>query len=262
MTTDTPTPSPIDLKTLKYKNNFLEQVVFRIDFDEILKISEKPILFQEKVRGDFPHFEQRAINNFHTVIEGDNARVEKQEQVIWDFLNKEKSFKVSFSTSFFVVEISKYSNYNDFKSQLERLYRDFASIYNPISSRRVGLRFINKIHFPTGNPLDWNGYIANELFTAVSSWDNGRKTDVRRSLGQMIFKSDDEVLTFTYGLFNSEYPSKISRKEFILDYDCYTEEVRDGDVVSNYLDPFHLKILELFEKSIGDDLRANLERIS
>lgn len=66
---------------------------------------------------------------------------------------------------------------------------------------------------------------------------------------------NDFYVRFQYGMFNSEHPNPIARKEFVLDFDCYTKDEQDISDVLTLLDSFHEKIKEMFESSILGDLR-------
>ncbi len=68
-------------------------------------------------------------------------------------------------------------------------------------------------------------------------------------------KEEGYNLKFQFGLFNSEYPNPISRKEFVLDYDCSTNEETDILEIFDKAKEFNKKIHEWFEKSIQDGLR-------
>lgn len=72
----------------------------------------------------------------------------------------------------------------------------------------------------------------------------------------MFFKDDDSMMTFTHGIYNSEFPAKVSRREFLLDYDCHTEDIECGDLVKKYISPFQLKINRMYEASIEEGLRT------
>jgi uncharacterized protein (TIGR04255 family) len=57
---------------------------------------------------------------------------------------------------------------------------------------------------------------------------------------------------------NDEFPNPITRKEFILDYDCFSHDVEYTEVI-NKLSDFHNNIQEMFENSIEDKLRKQME---
>jgi uncharacterized protein (TIGR04255 family) len=69
---------------------------------------------------------------------------------------------------------------------------------------------------------------------------------------------DNHKVLFNFGVFNSEFPNTISKKEFILDYDCVSEDERSVETVLPVFTDFNNIVWDLFEKSIGDDLRGIL----
>lgn len=76
-------------------------------------------------------------------------------------------------------------------------------------------------------------------------------------MSQIILNYDDYTMNFNFGLFNSEFPAKISRKEFALDYDCYTELFEPEDI-DDYLIKFNSEIKNMFERSIKNGLRKHM----
>ncbi|MDA3822246.1 MAG: TIGR04255 family protein, partial [Bacteroidales bacterium] len=56
---------------------------------------------------------------------------------------------------------------------------------------------------------------------------------------------------------NSEYPAKISRKEFIIDIDCYSNFIETNGIIAT-LDIFNTEAKNLFEKSIKRKLREKM----
>ena len=56
-------------------------------------------------------------------------------------------------------------------------------------------------------------------------------------------------------MFNSEYPNVISKKEFLLDYDCVTIGELSVNQIINTTKKFHEIIYDLFEASIDEELK-------
>ncbi len=56
-------------------------------------------------------------------------------------------------------------------------------------------------------------------------------------------------------MHNPDYPANIVKKIFILDYDAYCEGAQEKNEILKNLDKFHLKIQQLFEYCIQDELR-------
>ncbi|MEN4007279.1 MAG: TIGR04255 family protein [Methanobacteriaceae archaeon] len=71
-------------------------------------------------------------------------------------------------------------------------------------------------------------------------------------------REDDYLLRFQFGLYNTEYPSPIARKEFVLDYDCYIEGEIDILELFKRSDECNKIIYSWFERSIQDELRKEM----
>jgi len=250
------------LTRICYERNFLANVIFRVDFSEILKINDSPTVFQEKVRAEFPLFNQQILREVNLHLAAGNAEEKTvKESKIWEFLTSDKNNKFSISSKHFVVEFKKYSSFEHLQTTATKLWSDLVSVYGTIAPVRVGLRYINVISLKDGDPIVWDGLINDSLISGVKGVHALRPAELRRHMSQAILQDDDSRMTFSYGVYNSEFPSVISRREFVLDYDCYTESP-DANVnpLEKYLDAFHLKISDMFEKSIKDDLRNMMGR--
>ena len=79
-------------------------------------------------------------------------------------------------------------------------------------------------------------------------------------MSQAILNYDDYRVNFNYGMFNSEFPAKISRKEFILDFDFYTEYVEQETIIP-LIKKFNKEAAIMFEKCIKDGLRKKMGEI-
>jgi len=151
----------------------------------------------------------------------------------------------------------KYEDFDTFKIIIEKILTPFLKHYNP-NIKRLGLRYVNEIKIKKGHPFEWKDLINPSLTANIDKFlDN--KSELSRAMSQLIINKGYYNITFSYGMFNSEYPSKISRKEFILDYDCYTFEIENNNEINKELDIFNNEINKLFEKSINDGLRKILE---
>lgn len=247
----------IDASTIKYKNNYLKNVIFRVDIAPILSINEKiDAKFQDSIRSMFPKFEIKTATQVRT--EYKDGKPSSQADLIhqYVFQNEEKTNKLTISSEFIILEILKFQGIRDLKSKIQDILKNFDDIYSPISVNRLGLRYINEIVFPDGSPFDWNGYIKEDLISVLDS-ELVVKGETSRIMSQMIYQKEDYNVTFSFGIVNSEYPNPISRKEFILDFDCYTTDA-EFDKISRYIDEYNDCAVQLFENSIEDGLRAKL----
>jgi uncharacterized protein (TIGR04255 family) len=65
-------------------------------------------------------------------------------------------------------------------------------------------------------------------------------------------------MRFQYGLFNSEYPNPIAKREFALDYDCFLQSEMAFSEVPGYLTKFHDEIEKLFRESVTEELLKSI----
>jgi len=239
-----------------YESHFLTNVIFRVDFPKILELTEQkpPSKLQEKisenypivneVKGEFQKYQFKQTLNF----------VDAEKKVSWEFSNKEKTKRVFIDSDFVFIEYLKYEHFDDLFQDVKMILETFIDLYPVKITKRVGLRYINQIKIESGDSTDWNNLIHPSLFS-VSREFISNKHEILRSMHYLELKEEECDLKFQFGLFNSEYPNPISRKEFILDYDCTTNEEIDILEIFDKAKEFNKKIHEWFEKSILDDLR-------
>lgn len=73
-------------------------------------------------------------------------------------------------------------------------------------------------------------------------------------MSQMHFTIEDHNMLFQFGIHNSQYPSLITQKEFVLDYDCASREESEPGGVINKLKAFYEDIKKAFKQSRGEKL--------
>jgi uncharacterized protein (TIGR04255 family) len=239
--------------SIYYKNNFLTNVIFRLDFAPILKISTESLAeFQEIIRPEFPEFETNDLITVKAEIKSNKDSFERDISKLFIFKDPKGSKKIEISNKHLAVVFNKYSNFEDFQKNLEVAFDKLNSEFAPLI-RRIGLRFINNIKINKGSPFDWKDYITESLLANLNG-EIIEEEKLSRIITQLIYKEDEFNMNFNYGIFNVEYPAKISRKEFLLDYDCYTEDPNPNDI-KRLASVFHGEIQSLFEKSIKEKLR-------
>ncbi|MDA3941544.1 MAG: TIGR04255 family protein [Spirochaetia bacterium] len=247
----------IDTESIKYQNNFIKNVIFRVDFAPILSINDNlDSKFQESIRSLFPKLEVQASHQVSTKFENGKSTSKTDSFNQFVLKNDNNSKKLTISSQFIILEVMDFQGFEEFKSRVNIIITNFNDIYKPISIIRLGLRYINEIKIEEGSPFEWDGYINGDLISILNS-ELILKEETSRIMSQIIYKKEDFNLTFSYGLANSEHPNPISRKEYILDYDCTSTEADFERIIGN-LEEYNKNMVILFENSIGDDLRSKL----
>lgn len=253
-----------ELDKIHYNWNFITNAVFKVDFPKVLELSlsNPPSRFQEKIGDRFPILEEKPGKFFEVAIPKEIKKediIVKQEEIgKWDFYNKERSKSVVVTPEWIALEYFKYDSFDEFDSDIEFVFQTFFDIYGVIKiAKRVGMRYINQIKLQSGDPLDWNNLINPALVAVTRDFiKKERKDDVKKSMHMVIIKEKDCEVKFQFGLFNSEYPNTISRKEFALDYDCAIREEIEVHEVFERAKQFNYIIGNWFEYSIEEGLRS------
>ncbi len=239
-----------------YKKNFLAHVIFRLDFPTILELGEKlPSEFQSKISDSFPIL--RETQGINIIISSNKTSEEEKipaETKTWSFNNKEKTKFVVLSNNSLTLEYNNYyKNFEEFTSDVKKITEALFEEYNIEIIDRVGLRYVDNIKISSGDPLNWEGLINEHLVSSIKFADSKNLT---RTMQEIRIEEDEYNLAFRYGIPNTMYPSKIVRKEFSLDTDCFSKEEISKEKIGYFLKIYHDVVKDIFEKSIGEELRT------
>jgi len=242
-----------------YRKNFLTKVIARVDFQPILIIGEEsPTKFQEALRHSFPRLEvHQGLQIKADKAQNANLAMRKLP-LVWNLKDKNKENEIDLCPNYLSLTCAKYVDFPLFNSNLVNIYNKFVEFYQPSIIKRVGLRYINEIKLE-GNPFDWQNLINQDLFSSINAVPDKREM-ISRAMHQIHFLDEDSKLVFQFGIFNSEFPNTITKKEFILDYDCISEEEREPNEVLPEFIKFNQKVSDLFEMNIEDGLREKMGR--
>lgn len=241
------------------ENNFLNEIIFRIDFTTILEISgdnkaaaEK---FRKKIFHKFPNVEILHQKNVSLDIDLESGypRIKNDGNLCWIFRNEENNKEVSLTSNNLVLNYHK-GGYVGFKSFLDEILLLISALkeYEPFNLNFLGLRYINEINDKEIND-SINLYVNNNLTNnfLLSDLDN-QNGQLIQLFSKLDFKQDDYFLTIQYGFFNdTDLPN--NEKHFILDYDCINRNISDVDEVKDNLRIMNNLIFEKFEYSITDE---------
>jgi uncharacterized protein (TIGR04255 family) len=239
-----------------YKFNYLTNVIFRIDFPSMdFNTSNPPREFIKSLKETFPKYAQIKGQSVELKIKDFKHSTNIENVVSWELKDPKNQKRVVINSDSLVLENLKYSGFEDFNKDINFIIKEFGKNYPLNRINSMGLRFINQIDLkPPKKPLNWKTYIKPELTSVLDKFVVDT-TNISRSLQFLEFNEEDYRLRFQFGMFNSEYPNVISKKEFLLDYDCVTVgELSFNDILST-AGKFHEIIYDLYEASIDDELR-------
>lgn len=247
---------------MKYQKNYLTRVIFQLRFDPVLVLeSTQPADFQSKIRSRFPRgakeaqdFEIETSLSANRSFKAELRNVRKR----WTFLSEDDARMLTVAANEFTIQYTKYKDSDQLKSDFTFLWEEFQQIYHVQPLERVGLRYINEISLATGNPLSWDGYIDQKLLAAILGFPSPEGHALSRSFHEIRWGGDDHRLAFRFGIHNSDYPNPVAKREFILDYDCFSSGPVDAAYALDLLAVYNRLIENLFEQSIDDHLRRDM----
>lgn len=248
------------MEKIFYKRNFLTEVIARIDFVSPIKSvgDELPKKISKIALKTFPILEPKKtdIEQF-TISKKEIAREKVEQYTEWHFhgKNREKSLVIS-PGSIFVVSTS-YAKFEAFRRDFMENVLAFCDYFKDAQGKRLGLRYINNIELDEANPLDWTNYLHPNMLSLFEFYPDDKKS-LSRIFHNVEFNYEDYNLRYQFGMHNPDYPAKIKRKVFVLDFDAYSQGLLESKDLSDKLDVFHKQTQLLFELSIKDDLRNKM----
>lgn len=244
---------------VKYSKNFLTQVIFQANYNiPSIKFhldSTLKDLCRLKTGQDPKELKNTNVN--FSVNSNSNQAVTTEMNSRWLFQGSELQIIIQYDL-IQIVNLN-YTDYTHFHGIITEIFNKVKDIYKPVITR-IALRYINNINFPTGSTYDFAEYIDEALLNSSLKF---KDYGLKRSIGQMQLAEDENDLSvnFTYGFNNSQYPNKLIKREFLLDYDCFLTYKSTSETVLDISDiilKIRNKVNQLFEKSILSGLQKQM----
>lgn len=244
-----------------YKRNFLDKVVFRLDF-EVPFLTERaapkePVL--KAIKKFFPVPEPKTSKHMQVFINPETGATHQvhQAQEHW-YWSKDRSRRIQITSDAIVFEFDTYEKYEQLKGMCLPVVDSIFASYSNFQPSRLGLRYVDKIEIPGSDPTDWKGFISDSLLTIFDLADD--PATISRTLSWIEFNYGESSLRLQYGMPNPDYPAPIRRKQFILDFDAFCRTILEQPDVERLLDQHHEKITSAFEEVIGPKLRKQMSK--
>jgi len=236
-----------------YSNNFLKNVIFRIDFVNQVDMNsfiEKNI---NEIRKHYPF--NSAVQSKHDNIKLTEKTVEKEtiEYTNQIFFNKDRTARIDINPTCLIIDYNKYVDFEPLYNDIEFIF-DLLIKNTDITVGRTGLRYINIFENSDLKSIEWGKYIkTNMLFD--EDWDG---FNVLQHMSVANLKCDDCLIKVQYGLFNGELPNDRVKDCYILDIDASSFQMCDLNVVKSQIRNWNDNIRKVFENSITDEMRELL----
>lgn len=250
---------------MHYQRNYLTKVVLRLDFEPLAPLSQniqtdvKPD-FSNRVAGIYPIVAGQPTATLSVNIGPMGSGINQQITGIqWHHRKIENgTCIVALSPEFLAIEYGKndFEHFPPFRAEAQTVLAALQDVYHVPIFSRVGLRYINEISIPEGNPLDWDRLIAADLITAVKACKL-EDMDMVRSMHQLHVRRNECTMIYGYGINNPDFPNTLARRAFVLDIDCSRPGVAANEALQT-IDALNNFCETIFENSIQDDLREKM----
>ena len=258
----------MDYSSICYKNNFLNQVIVRVDFFQFIQtnmvfdeIIEKEILkiFPRRGKDQIIRF-----NSINVVLDPknnnlQNANNEISEGIQREYFTNDGGNKLILSNKFIIFEIDNYVRFEVHRQWFQAIMLALFQ-KNRISATRTGIRYINI--FDTSRIKLQKKFFTSEVASSlhINLVEEENMPRLIRSMHMAEYRIDEMTMNFRYGMFNPEYPNFLKKNDFVLDFDFFSNEIIDSsDVILQFLHKGHDEIQSLFEQSITDSLREVMD---
>ena len=246
---------------MKYAKNYLTQVILQLRFAPVRELAAHEMEeYGEKIKAFLPTTDLLQQMQFTTTLSAQEAPSVKTQkgQSVWRFHSEDRSKTLAVAADQFTLEYRAYKNMDAAMLEFEALWSPFREVYPVDLLTRVGLRYVNQISLPTGDALDWDGWLAKEIVASTLASPAPTTLGLARSMHVAVWQGDDHGVRFQWGINNSDYPNTITKKEFVLDYDCFTVGDTDTSDAAKLLRDYNIIIDDLFERSIETKLRDEM----
>lgn len=249
----------------RYKRNYLDNVVLRLDFNK-LEGGKSLDTFLEKLDSLFPYKEYSSnfADSIEINLEKDEVVKNREEVLTWDYLDAYKTKKVRLTPTFIAIEYLNrtYTDSKELLNDFENILKVFIDDLSITTINRIGLRYINRFDLDTevDEIPDWSKFFSKDLVGSIN-FAKKLKYPIARSMHNLQLKADDHDILVRFGIWNQDFPSENTRKEFILDIDAFSRfAVENVNQIKEIVSQYNKNIEKIFEKSIASETKVLLEK--
>ena len=244
-----------NLDKVCYRDTYLKDVILRVDFAAPSQKLEKkiPAKLTKAATKRFPISDIQTVHSQEFQVSPTGLSANAREEVQHIFYGKEREKNIVIAQQHMVMANQAYSSFEDLTADFFSIFDVLSGVDQEIVANRIGLRYINVIEFPDGDPLDWSDYICESLLGVVGF--NGRKSNLSRVFHVVEYNFGEIYLKCQFGIANPDYPALIKRRQFILDIDAYSAGAYEHNEIARVVADAHALIQEFFEASIKDPVR-------
>jgi uncharacterized protein (TIGR04255 family) len=251
------------------RNDQLALAVAQIRFTPVLSIqTDRAALarFQDLLRDRYPFVFVGQQIGLDVGLQG----IEQQQASarIYQFADADREWAVSLSVDSVALEARRYTDFGDFSHRIMELIAAIKDVYRITERQRLGLRYINEIHYPgASSPSDWTSLLRHELLGLVANSEIA--PSIASSLQELRLTLPGGGLTIRHGHLPQgttvvPLPGETLQDAgpfYLLDFDAFDEQGRDLDdrTLNELLLSYNHTMFQLLHWLVHDDLYGYLK---
>jgi len=213
-----------------YKQNFIKEVVLEIKFNSPITDLKSTALmrFKNGLKFKDVEFKEETIRRFELDVKDGSQSFDIST------VGKKATFHFNRGINKFVLDnggfllaVNKYENFKKFFDMFKLGFIVLKQNFAIKEFKRVGLRYINRIHIDEIKKIsDWSKFINSSFIPNYKrTIINDTNLTTRRNINTFVFGDGEYFVNINAGIWNNNFPSKIIDKKFIIDIDCYIDNL-------------------------------------
>lgn len=212
-----------------YKKNFITTVSLTIEFNNNINLSSY-ILKKFKERLSFKDLEFKV-----GTLKKLELKVDKEDQSFSVInIGKSGTYKFNKGSNIFKLDhekflliVNKYERFSSFYETFKTGFLVLQQVIKVNEFKRINLRYINNISLDEIKEFsDWKKFIKPYIVPNYAKIKiENSKFSLRRNMNLFVFGDGEFFVNINSGIWNKNYPSKITDTDCILGIDCYIDNV-------------------------------------
>lgn len=221
-----------------YPRNFIQRVIFRLDFPICIKqleAEERPVSFQRVLLQKLPIAQEHQQRGIEFRFTPDGQESHEIAKTTYHFLSDDEARKVALDRHFLFVEENRFVSFEAFRKLVVVAIDALFATYVDTTINRLGLRYLNVIPPDPATEKGILAMIPKDLVAPLSFyWGK----NVSRLLTTYEKLDGSRRTRVTTGWNNPDYPSVLNRLDYLIDIDVHTKAAVAQDSVLTSLDDF------------------------
>ncbi|GGC68766.1 TIGR04255 family protein [Chelatococcus reniformis] len=250
-----------DSERVLYLQSPLSEVICQLRFPPILRVeSQIPADFQDRVRAQFPLFEQQQGGGLDKLPKEVRSLIGAAvaQPVVYSFGSEDGASLLTLSRDSLALTSRNYRRWEDFRDLISQAISALVELYQPAHFTRVGLRYRNfvfpeKVGFAAG---EWHKLLGPALRGELAADFGGAVVEeARRVLRLRSTGSDSEGILLQHGIANDQ---EFGEASYLIDVDVYTDRKVTTNEPLSILARFNYHAGRAFRWSISNELHEAL----